>query len=224
MVEGWSLPLQCSVVQRVTVETKGSCTFSCSPVIAMIWPRSFSSLSITWIMTEFLDEAGIHPTRHRPVWQIFPPACAGTVYQMVTGEAAVGIIRGPLCLSISMDESVCASFVSWYCRSRTPAQGLQLQLMSELCKLPHAVLTVITSSLPAGVAAIILSTQPEVEIKGPALCLWVSLSDICRRLWLGKKKKRKKSPHSRRLLGVCLWSLATHGRLPNLFVCLTFPI
>lgn len=77
-------------------------------------------------------------------------------------------------------------FHGWFtmCTSRsgTPAQGLQLQLMSELCKLPHTVLVVITSSLPATVAALLLSTQPKVEIKWSALHLWVSSSHICRRL------------------------------------------
>lgn len=126
-----------------------------------------------------------------------------TVLAMVTSEAAVGIIKRPLCLSISMDESLCvpallAGMILQVSdpspRSAAAADVKAVQTSSYCACCHHLLLTCQCSCAP------LIHTQPKVEIKWLALCLWVSSSHICRRLGPDK------NPHVLPDCWVCVWS------------------
>lgn len=127
----------------------------------------------------------------------------GTVLQMVTSEAAVGIIRGPLCLSISMDESLCVPALLAVMilqvsdpspRSAAAADVRAMQTSS--CSL---------SSPPFYLPLWLRSSYPHSPQSGNKR-VGVVFESVCQTSagdWDRVKKKRK-SPRSCRLLGVCV--------------------
>lgn len=136
-----------------------------------------------------------------------------TVLGMVTSEAAVGIIKRPLCLSISTDDSLCvpallAGMILQVSdpspRSAAAADVKAVQTSSYCARCHHLLLTCQCSCAP------LIHTARSGNSGVAFVSQFVSHLQA-----IGTR--------SPRLLGVCM-KLATHGRLPNLFMCLTFPI